>query len=104
MSLIPLAETAWYTRTPMLPNRRSFNGRQRVCCRQLEELRKSNMTMEEELARRAAAAESGAQLVADQHRFSEEKNKVAGLSHDRIICFTEKQSAVRISRLNYFSA
>ena len=44
--------------------------------RQLEELRKSNMTMEEELARRAAAAESGAQLVADQHRFSEEKSKV----------------------------
>ncbi len=36
------------------------------------------MTMEEELARRAAAAESGAQLVADQHRFSEEKNKVPG--------------------------
>ena len=35
------------------------------------------MVMEEDLARQAAAAESGAQLVADQHRFNEEKNKVS---------------------------
>ena len=34
------------------------------------------MTMEEELAQRAVSAESGAQLVADQQRYLEEKKKV----------------------------
>ena len=34
------------------------------------------MAMEEELAQRAASAESGAQLVADQQRYLEEKKKV----------------------------
>ena len=50
----------------------------RVSCRQLQELQQANMAMEEDLARQAASAESGAQLVADQHRFLEEKHKVGG--------------------------
>jgi hypothetical protein len=36
------------------------------------------MVMEEELAQRAVSAESGAQLVADQQRYLEEKKKVGG--------------------------
>ena len=47
--------------------------------RQLKKLQEDNLAMEEELARRAASAESGAQLVADQQRFLQEKKQARSL-------------------------
>ena len=45
-------------------------------CRQLKKLQEANLGMEEELARRAASVNAGAQLVADQQRFLLEKKEV----------------------------
>ena len=45
-------------------------------CRKLEKLQEENLAMEEELARRAASVDAGAQLVADQQRFLLEKQRV----------------------------
>ena len=47
-----------------------------VIYRQLKKLQEDNLAMAEELERRAASADAGAQLVADQHRFLQEKKRV----------------------------
>ena len=50
-------------------------------CRKLEKLQEENHAMEEELSRRAASADAGAQLVADQQRFLQEKKRVRSQSN-----------------------
>lgn len=53
--------------------------------RQLKKLQEENLAMEEELARRAASADAGAQLVADQQRFLQEKKRVRCVNvHDGV--------------------